>query len=92
MILPLTATMPQMGTVGKGPLLLLTRREGDFEVKLVTIVAIYSAVRIRDAAANEQIGRALTKGQYPRLNRLRRDTHDESPDCWLHGTGFCLSA
>lgn len=92
MILPLTATMPQMGNVGKGPLLLLTRRESNFEVTLVTIVAIYSAVGIRDAAANEQIGRALTKGQYPRLNRLRRDTHDESPDCWLHGTGFCLSA
>ena len=27
-----------------------------------------------------------------RLNPLRRDTHDESPDCWLNGTGFCLSA
>ena len=92
MILPLTATMPQMGGVGKGPMLLLTRRETDFEVKLVTVVAIYSAVGIRDASLNERIGRTLMKGQYPRLNRLRRDAHDESPDCWLHGTGFCLSA
>jgi protein-L-isoaspartate(D-aspartate) O-methyltransferase len=28
----------------------------------------------------------------PRLRRLRRDTHEESPDCWLHETGFCLCA
>lgn len=92
MILPLTATMPQMGGVGKGPMLLLTKRDTDFEARLVTIVAIYSAVGIRDAALNDRIGRALMKGRFPRLNRLRRDAHDELPDCWLHGTGFCLSA
>jgi protein-L-isoaspartate(D-aspartate) O-methyltransferase len=92
MILPVTAAMPQMGGIGKGPLLMLTRRETDFEAKLVTVVAIYSAVGIRDAALNDRIGKALMKGQFPRLNRLRRDAHDESPDCWLHGAGFCLSA
>ena len=37
-------------------------------------------------------GQALVMGQFPRLNRLRRDPHDESGACWLHGSGFCLSA
>jgi protein-L-isoaspartate(D-aspartate) O-methyltransferase len=92
MIVPLTATMPSMGGIGKGPLLLLAKRDSDFDAKLVTVVAMYSALRIRDAALNERIGKALMKGQYPRLNRLRRDAHDESTECWLHGTGFCLSA
>ena len=92
MILPVTATAPAMGGIGKGPLLLLTKRDADFEAKLVTVVAIYSAEGIRDAGTNQRIGRALMKGQYPRLNRLRRDSHDESTDCWLHGSGFCLSA
>jgi len=92
MMLPLTATAPSMGGIGKGPLLLLTKRDTDFEAKLVTVVAIYSASNIRDGALNERIGKALMKGQYPRLSRLRRDTHEESPDCWLHETDFCLCA
>jgi protein-L-isoaspartate(D-aspartate) O-methyltransferase len=90
-ILPLTATMPSMGAIGKGPLLLLTRRDADFEATFVTVVAIYSAVGIRNAALNERLGKVLMKGQYPRLTRLRRDPHEQSPDCWLHATGFCLS-
>jgi protein-L-isoaspartate(D-aspartate) O-methyltransferase len=92
MILPLTATMPAMGTIGKGPLLLLTRRDAEFEARVVTVVAIYSAVGLRDSAMNERLGKALLRGQYPAFTRLRRDLHDESPGCWLHGTGFCLSA
>ena len=92
LILPLTATMPAMGTIGKGPLLLLTKRDADFAARLVTVVAIYSAVGLRDAPMNERLGKALMRGQYPTFTRLRRDHHDESPACWLHGTEFCLSA
>jgi protein-L-isoaspartate(D-aspartate) O-methyltransferase len=92
LILPLTATMPAMGTIGKGPLLLLTKRDDDFEARLVTVVAIYSAIGLRDATMNERLGKALMRGQYPTFTRLRRDPHGESPTCWLHGTDFCLSA
>jgi protein-L-isoaspartate(D-aspartate) O-methyltransferase len=92
LILPLTATMPAMGAIGKGPLLLLTKRDADFAAALVTVVAIYSAVGLRDATMNERLGKALLRGQYPTFTRLRRDPHDESPTCWLHGTNFCLSA
>lgn len=91
MILPLTATMPSMGPIGKGPLVLLTRRDSDFEAQFITVVAIYSAVGIRDAAANDRLGKALMRGQYPVFNRLRRDAHGESARCWLHTPGFCLS-
>jgi hypothetical protein len=38
------------------------------------------------------VSKLLMKGQYPRLQRLPRDPHDESGDCWLHASGFCLSA
>jgi len=91
MVVPVTAAL--MGTsIGKGPLLQLTKRDSDFEARLVSVVAIYSALSIRDAALNDRIGRTLTKGQYPRINRLRRDPHEESAECWLHGSDFCLSA
>jgi hypothetical protein len=84
--------MPAMGTIGKGPLLLLTRRDPDFAARLVTVVAIYSAIGLRDATMNERLGKALMRGQHPAFTRLLRDRHDESPACWLHGTDFCLSA
>ena len=91
MILPLTATMPAMGAIGKGPLLLLTKREIEFEARVVTVVAIYSAIGVRDTTMNERLGKALLRGQYPAFKRLRRDLHDESPGCWLHGPTWCLS-
>lgn len=92
MILPLTATMPSMGPIGKGPLFLLTRRDDEFDVRFVTVVAIYSAVGLRDAGMNERLGKALMRGQFPVIKRLRRDQHDESPGCWLHASAFCFSA
>jgi len=91
MILPLTATVPAMGAIGKGPLLLLTKREAEFEARVATVVAIYSAVGLRDTAMNERLGKALLRGQYPAFKRLRRDLHNESPGCWLHGPTWCLS-
>ena len=92
MILPLTATMPAMGPIGKGPLLLLTGSDSGFDAKLITVVAIFSAIGLRDAGLNERLGEALKRGIYPSFKRLRRDAHDESTTCWLHGPGFCLSA
>ena len=92
LILPLTVTMPAMGPIGKGPLLLLTKRETDFEARAITVVSIYSAIGIRDATLNERLGNALMRGRYPSFTRLRRHLHDESPACWFHGPDFCLSA
>ena len=39
-----------------------------------------------------RLGKALMLGQYPNINRLRRDTHEESAGCWLHAPRFCLAA
>jgi protein-L-isoaspartate(D-aspartate) O-methyltransferase len=91
MILPLTATMPAMTTIGKGLLLLVTST-GDpavFSARIVTFVAIYSAVGLRDEALNTAIGQALMKQPFPPLKALRRDAHEPAPGCWLHAPGFC---
>jgi protein-L-isoaspartate(D-aspartate) O-methyltransferase len=90
LILPLTATMPAMGSLGKGPLLLVTKRDADFDAQLLTVVSIYSAIGLRDEALNARLGRALLRGQRPSFTRLRRDAHEESPACWFHGPHFCL--
>jgi protein-L-isoaspartate(D-aspartate) O-methyltransferase len=95
-VLPLTSTMAAMGfNIGKGIVLLLSKQDaGDFSARSLGFVAIYSAVGVRDAAINGQLGKAMMSGpmRWQGITRLRRDTHETSPTCWLHGPTFCLSA
>jgi protein-L-isoaspartate(D-aspartate) O-methyltransferase len=57
MVLPLTATMAAMGS--KGLLLLLTRTAdpNGFDVSVLSFVAIFWAIGIRDEALNADLGR-----------------------------------
>ena len=91
-VLPLTASFPQMGPIGKGFMLRFTRLDhGEFDVQLVTMVAIYSAVDLRDEALNAALGKALMRSPFPPAGmRLRRDAHEPSPSCWLHSASFCI--
>ena len=91
---PLTFTVPQMGSIGKGAIALLTRDPtGEpFSARVIGMVAIYSAVGIRDESLNARLLDAYKRGPWPGFTRLRRDAHDKSSACWLHGRTFCLSA
>ena len=93
MVLPLTATMPAMGsTIGQGLVIVLTRRADDaFGARPVSFVAIYSALGIRDESLNADIGKALMRSPWPALTRMRRDEHNQSLACWLHAKSWCLS-
>jgi len=92
MMLPLTASLPQMATIGKGFMLLVTREsEGSYLVKPATIVAIYSAIGLRDDALNAALGEALRTHPFPPVKRLRRDPHERDASCWLHAATCCLS-
>jgi protein-L-isoaspartate(D-aspartate) O-methyltransferase len=94
MILPLTATGGPMGNIGKG-LVFLIRRDADatFSAGVTGFVAIYSAVGLRDEALNAYIAKLLMTGpqQWTAITRLRRDPHEPSLSCRLHGPAFCLS-
>ena len=94
MILPMTATMPAMGPIGKGFVFLVTRGSDGFAARLNGFVAIYSAVGIRDESLNAALGKAMMAGpqRAQAITRLRRDAHEPDPACWLHGAGFCLSS
>jgi protein-L-isoaspartate(D-aspartate) O-methyltransferase len=93
LILPLTGTMPQMGaTIGKGVTWLLTRQDDvSLAARPIGVVAIYSAIGVRDDDLNTRVGKALMGGpmQWTAVKRLRRDAHEPTGSCWLHGTGFC---
>ena len=51
---------------------------------------LLAAIGLRDDALNSAIGAALMKGPLAPVNRLRRDSHEPGPACWLHGPTFCL--
>jgi protein-L-isoaspartate(D-aspartate) O-methyltransferase len=95
MVLPLTSTIPGMGsTLGKGIVMLLAKQEaGDFSVRVLAVAAIYSALGVRDAELSDRLGTIMMSGpmRWQAVKRLRRDSHDESPACWLHGGHFCFS-
>ena len=93
LLLPLTATMPAMGsTLGKGFVALLTKAaDGSFGARAMSFVSVYSGVGLRDEALNAQLGAAMMRSPFPTFSRLRRDPHDASPSCWLHGPAFCFS-
>ena len=93
MVIPLTMAMPGMGTIGKGPLFVVTRTADParFTARIIGFVAIYSALGLRDDSINALIGQTLAKSPYAPIKTLRRDPHAAAGSCWLHAPGFCLS-
>jgi protein-L-isoaspartate(D-aspartate) O-methyltransferase len=92
LVVPLTCEMG--ANIGKGFVFLISRgvNDAEMDVRVVAMVAIYSAIGIRDATMNERLSKAFMHGPRPSIKRLRRDLHEASPSCWLHGNTFCLSA
>ena len=94
MILPITSTMPAMGsTLGKGLVFLLTREHDTIAARVVSMVAVYSAIGLRDERLNADVGKAMMGGPttWQAVKRLRRDAHDREASCWLHAPTCCLS-
>jgi protein-L-isoaspartate(D-aspartate) O-methyltransferase len=93
MIVPMTATLPAMTTIGKGLLVLITNHSGasTASARVAGFVAIYTAIGVRDNTINALLGRALAKAPFAPIKSMRRDAHEQQASCWLHASGFCLS-
>ena len=95
MMLPLTASMAAMGsTLGKGLVVLVTKEDGGaMSARVITVVAVYSAVGLRDPDMDARLGKAMMAGpaRWQAVKRLRRDAHEASDACWIHGATCCLS-
>ena len=94
MLLPLTSAMPAMGsTLGKGLVFLLTRTDDAIAARVMTMVAVYSAIGLRDDRLNADLGKAMMGGPttWQAVKRLRRDAHDREASCWLHASTCCFS-
>ena len=93
LIVPLTVAMPAMGhSLGKGVVVAIERSAADrFTAAMLSFIAIYSAVGLRDPVMEGKLGQAMRRTSFPNLTRLRRDVHESNEGCWLHGEHFCLS-
>ena len=99
MILPLTTSMGAIGsTLGKGLVFLvtndITNDEASFlAARAIAVVAIYSALGVRDERLSDQLGKAMLAGpmQWQAVKHLRRDRHEPDSTCWYHASDFCLS-
>jgi protein-L-isoaspartate(D-aspartate) O-methyltransferase len=90
LVVPLTVAMA--GTIGKGVVIRVTKDADDcFPAALLTMVAIYSGIGLRDEALNAALGQAFRTNPFPPIRRLRRDAHDATSSCWLHGSTSCFS-
>lgn len=78
--------------IGKGGMILVKRAEdGSYPVKAISFVMIFSCTSLRDPDLNKAILKCVSGGKMSSIQSLRRDAHEASETCLIHGGGFCLS-
>jgi protein-L-isoaspartate(D-aspartate) O-methyltransferase len=92
LLVPLTVGLPAYPGVGAGHMLLVTRREASYDARLVSPVGIFNCEGARTDAGNARLAQALARGDLQSVCGLRRDSHEQGGNCWLHGDDFCLEA
>lgn len=89
LVLPFTVPMTQH--LGKGVMARITRRPAGYSAQIVSFVAIYSCTSVRDPQLEQALGKAIGTGALMKMKTVRRDLHEISDTCAVHGNGFCLS-
>lgn len=92
LVLPLTSAMPQAPEVGRGAMMKVGRAGEGFSAEMVTYVGIFSCTSVRDAEMNGLIGKALAEGAMAKVRSLRRDAHEQTDSCVVHGDAVCWSS
>ncbi|MGA7924709.1 MAG: methyltransferase domain-containing protein [Candidatus Sulfotelmatobacter sp.] len=94
LVLPLTiaAGMGMRANLGKGVMAKITREANGFSARVVTLVAIYSCVGMRDPQIEQALSKAMGAGKLFKLRSLRRDVHEPTDTCLMHGADLCLSS
>ena len=77
--------------LGKGVMVRITRHPAGYSAEIVTFVAIYSCTSVRDPQLEQALGKAMGTGSFMKMKSVRRDQHEATDTCAVHGNGFCLS-
>jgi protein-L-isoaspartate(D-aspartate) O-methyltransferase len=89
LVLPLT--VPMSTHLGKGAMVRITRLPAAYSAQIITFVAIYSCTSVRDPQLEQALGKSMGTGVLMKMKSVRRDQHDISESCAVHGDGFCIS-
>jgi protein-L-isoaspartate(D-aspartate) O-methyltransferase len=89
LVIPLTMTIKP--TTGMGVMAKIVRQRGQFSAQIETSVAIYSCVSARDSNRETLIRAALRNGTLMKMKSIRRDSHDQTDTCLIHGPDVCVS-
>jgi protein-L-isoaspartate(D-aspartate) O-methyltransferase len=65
--------------------------DGELAAEILSFMAIYSAIGLRDHEIEMRLGQALRRTSFPNFTGVRRDAHEIAPSCWLHTGRTCLS-
>jgi protein-L-isoaspartate(D-aspartate) O-methyltransferase len=90
LIVPLTAAKDESAN-GMGFMLKVKREDEGYAARFISPVMIFPCIGSRNAESNQHLREAMMRGNWGAVQSLRRDSHDLSDTCWLHGDGFCLS-
>jgi protein-L-isoaspartate(D-aspartate) O-methyltransferase len=76
---------------GSGNMLKITLKNNEYEANFIGGVGIYHCSGARSEKMHQLLLHTRVKGGHSKVTTLRRDIHDISDSCWLHGDQFCLS-
>jgi protein-L-isoaspartate(D-aspartate) O-methyltransferase len=76
---------------GEGRILKVTRQPEGLMASFISGVRIFPCVGGRDSELNQRLKEAFERDDWKSVQSLRRDKHESSDSCWLHGETFCLS-
>jgi protein-L-isoaspartate(D-aspartate) O-methyltransferase len=91
LIFPLV-TLPRPRWIGPlGLMIKVARRDNGYDAAVISFVGIFPCIGATRAEDDELVAKAFKRGGYEKIRALRRDAHEPSPACWLHGRDFCLT-
>ena len=90
LLLPLTfAADPNAN--GMGFMLRVTYESPGCAARFLSPVMIFPCIGSRNEESNQRLRDAMKLGTWGSVQSLRRESHEPSDTCWLHGDNFCLS-
>lgn len=90
LLLPLTVAADPNAT-GMGFMLKVKHEGQSYAARFLSPVMIFPCIGSRDEEANQRLRDAMKLGTWGSVQSLRRESHEPSDTCWLHGDNFCLS-
>lgn len=83
--------LPVTDDTGTGMMLKVKREEAGYTAQWISSLTIFACVGGRNPDLSRRLRADFARGGWRSVQSLRRDSHQECADCWLHVDECCLS-